>query len=148
MEKLAALSGFLINLNLFAVEDFDSWVEDPKIVPSGELLSEGGIVLFRYEYDAVFAIDRFPHGTHSAELLFGHFCAWLMENDEREQIAEPRVDVDVIDDQVAEIQMGIDFREDVTAVDDPAGPIELNGKRYRLGTPETHYVTGGDLAAL
>ena len=38
----------------------------------------------------------------------------------------------MIDDLGANIEITIEFEEDVFAVVDPAGPIDFNGQRYRI----------------
>jgi len=134
MIKLGQLHAFLINLDLVAAEQIDSWVENPKVIPSGKKLSADGIVLFRQEYDAVFSIERYPHKKHDVNVLFGQLCAWLMENDgDRDDIPEPITDVDIHDNNTADIEINISFEEDVQAIEDVNGPISLNGKTYSLG---------------
>ena len=146
MIKLQQLTEFLINLNLVAVEQIDAWVENPQIVPSGKSLGNGGIILYRQEYDAVISIERFPHQNHPAELLFGQVCAWIMENDgERDEVATPRTDVDILDDDTADIEITISFEEDVTAIEDPAGSIVLNGINYRLDAGVINYAETGEV---
>jgi hypothetical protein len=145
MTKLQQLTAFLINLNLVAAEQIDGWVENPQIIPSGKSMGEG-ILLYRQEYDAVISIERFPHKNLPAELLFGQVCAWLMENDgERDEIAKPRTDVDILDAETADIEISISFEEDVYATPDPAGTIVLNGVNYRLADALIDYAETGDV---
>jgi hypothetical protein len=147
MLKLQLLTAFIINLDLVAVEQIDSWVESPQIIPSGRCLTADGVILFRHEYDAVISIERYPHSRHPAELLFAHICAWLLDHDsDRDQIATPRTDVDILDDDTADIEITISFEEDVQGVSDPAGPIKLNGQRYRLDTALSDYAGSGVIA--
>lgn len=146
MIKLEQLTAYLLNLNLVAAEQVDSWVEDPQIVPAAKDLGQGSMVLYRQVYDAVIYIERFNHQKHPAELLFGCVCAWLMQNDtERDEIAAPRTDVEILDDGTADIEITISFEEDVIAVLDPAGQIEFGGDRYRLAEPIIFYAEEGDL---
>ena len=145
MIKLQQLTHFLIQQNMVAAEQIDSWVENPQIIPSGE--DQGtGIVLYRQTYDAVISIERFPHKHVAAELLFALVCAWLMQNDaDRDEIAQPTTDVDVLDESTADIEISIAFEEDVHGVEDPAGPIELNGTHYRLADIEIDYAEEGEV---
>lgn len=146
MIKLQQITQFLVNLNLVDVSQIDSWVENPQIVPSGKSLGSGGIVLYRQEYDAVISIERFPHKNHPAELLFGQICAWLMESDpDRDEIAKPRTDVDILDDQTADIEITISFEENIEAVPDPAGTINLGGTLYRLADAVIDYAETGEV---
>lgn len=146
MIKLQQITKHLLSLNLVAAEQIDSWVENPQIIPSAKSLGQGTVVLYRQTYDAVIYIERFNHQAHPAELLFGCVCAWLMENDDdRDEIAAPRTDVEILDDNLADIEITISFEEDVIAVLDPAGLIELGGERYRLAGPVINYAESGDL---
>lgn len=146
MIKLQQLTAYVLNLNLVAAEQIDSWVENPQIVPSGKSMGQGTVVLYRQTYDAVIYIERFNHQKHPVEQLFGCVAAWLMQNDEdRDEIATPRTDVEILDDGLADIEISISFEEDVIAVLDPAGPIEFGGDRYRLAGPIIKYAEEGDL---
>ena len=148
MIQLGLLSAFLLNLDMVAAENFDSWVEDPKIVPSGSVLSGDaeGIILFRQEYDAVFSFERFPHKRHHVNELFGQVCAWLIENDsDRDDIAQPHTDVDIRDDETADVEITISFTEDVEAIKDPAGLIVVGGETYSLGAAVIDVADEGDV---
>lgn len=150
MVKLQQLTEFLLNLNLVAAEQIDSWVENPRMVPRGKVVSEGQLVLFTQTYDAIFAIERYPHKRHSAELLFAHVSAWLIENDsERAQLglSNPQTDVDVLDDKTADIELTIAFEEDITAVLDEDGPISYMGGQYKLADVAIDYVNEADMAS-
>ncbi len=145
MLKLKQLTTFLVQQNLVAAEQIDSWVENPQIIPGGEDMGTG-IVLYRQTYDAVISIERFPHKHVAAELLFALVCAWLMQNDpDRQEIAQPTTDVDVLDDSTADIEISISFEEDVHGVIDPAGPIDLFGVNYRLADIEIDYAEQGEV---
>lgn len=145
MHKLAAITAFLVQQNLVAAEQIDSWVENPRIVPAAEVRGEA-IVLYRQTYEAVISIERYPHKTHPAELLFALVACWLMDNDaEREQIATPQTEVDILDASTADIEITLEFEEDITAVEDPAGPILFNGKKYRLAIDVIDYAEEGEV---
>lgn len=145
MNKIKALTSFLISLDLVAAENIESFVDDPKIIPSGKCLSHNSIVLYRQDYTATIYIEDFPHKEHPAELLFGHLCSWLLNNDDRQEIAQPTVNVDVLDNDTANIEISIEFKEDVEAIEDDAGPIELFGFRYRILESDIYYAETGDV---
>ena len=149
MIKLGLLTTFLASLDMVAAENIDSWVEDPRIIPSGCVVSGNaeGIILFRQEYNAVFSIERFPHKRHHVNELFGQVCAWLINNDgDREEIAQPQIDVDILDDDTADIEITISFTEDVEAIKDPAGLIVVGGETYSLGAVVVDVAEEGDIA--
>lgn len=64
MIKLQAITAFIVSLDLVAAENIDAWVENPKIVPRGKSMGDDGIVLYTQTYDAVIAIERYPHKRH------------------------------------------------------------------------------------
>jgi len=150
MKQLAAITAFLISLDLVAAEQIDAWVENPKIVPMGSIRGAKSIVLYRQTYDAQIVIERYPHKVHSAELLFGQISAWLMDNDaDRIDGSQATIttEIDILDDSTADIIITIDFVEDVTAVEDLSGPILLNGITYSLAPADIYYAETGDLTA-
>ena len=125
MKQIAAITQFLLGLNLVPAESLESWVEDPVIVPSGKN-SGNAMVLYRQKYDAVISITGYPHQTQPVENLLGNLAAWLLTHGNgSDELIQPRTEVDVID-------ITIEFEEDVFAVVDPAGPIDFNGQRYRI----------------
>ena len=146
MLKLQQITDFLVQLNLVAAEQIDSWVENPQMIPSGEDSGAGGVLLYRQTYDAVISIERFPHQHHPVELLFAHISVWLMNNDsERDEIATPQTEVDVLDDSTADIEISISFEEELYGIEDPAGTIELFGTRYRLDSQLVNYAETGEV---
>lgn len=153
MKQLKALSAYLLSLELFSPEDFDSWAEGAKIVQRGKHLSRAGgfgdkqsVILFRIHYQAIFVIERYPHRRHPVNLLFAQVVAWLMgHDDERLENAVPEVDVEILDDETADIQIGIEFIEDVSAVPDPAGTISLYGEDYALADADLWVAEQGDV---
>jgi len=152
MRQLAGLTAFLVGLDLVAAEQIDAWAENPQAIPAGTVKGANTIVLFRLKYDAMVVIERFPHRVHDPELLFGQVCAWLMEHDGddiRSDNSEAVIhtEVDILDDETADIIMTIDFLEDVTAYEDVAGPISLAGKHYRLDPGDIWFAESGDVTA-
>ncbi len=145
MHKLAAITAFLVQQNLVAAEQIDSWVENVELFPAGDERGNG-VLMFRQEYTIGIEIERYPYKTHPAELLFALLSCWLMDNDsERDEIAVPKVDVEVLDDSIADLEITIEFTEDITAVEDPAGPILFNGKQYRLDVDLIDYAEEGEV---
>lgn len=148
MKQLAAITQFLIGLDLVAAEQIDSWVENPQIVPAASVKSAGVLVIYRQTYTAVLAIERYPHRRIPAELLFAQISAWLIEHDsERFDNEEAKIstDVEIMDDETADIEIGIDFIEEVEIVEDAGGPISLDGKRWRLAEGTINYALTGDV---
>lgn len=150
MKQIAAITAFLTGLDLVAAENIDAWVENPQIEAAGSMRGANSVLLFRQKYDAVISIERFPHKVHPVELLFAHLTTWLMDNDgERSDGSEAVIqnEVDVLDDSTADIVLTIDFIEDVTAIEDAAGPIALAGKTYKLADADIWYAETGGVVA-
>ena len=147
MIKLGQLHTFMANLNLVALENIDSWAENIRL--EAVCKDQGtGLLLFRQEYDAVISIERFPHTRHPVEFLFAQVITWLMENDserEDQHLGQPSVESDILDANLADLDITIPFAEDVQAIPDENGPIVINGQKYRLANYEIDYAETGDL---
>ena len=140
MKQLLALSEYLVGLDIFDANDFDSWVDNPNMETSGKDLGNGGIVVCWHSYDAVFYIAKYLHKKHSAQTLYAHVATWLMQNDtERwdQKNAAIGFDVQIIDRFAVEITITIDFAESIEAVQDDNGPIYYDGKFWRVDDAET-----------
>lgn len=152
MKKLTALTTLLINLNLVAAENIESFADEPKIIPSGKTitldtaLNQPGIVLYRQTYTGVFNIDDYPFNEHPVAELFGQVCAYLLTNGNgTDEIPQPDINVEIHDNDTANIEIHIEFSEDVLAIEDPAGTIPLNGTWYAVYEPTIDYVETGDV---
>jgi len=148
MIKLQQITAFLIGLNYVAAENIDAYIEEPQIVPRCKDIGQGQKIIYTQTYDAYIAIERFPHAQVAAELLFAQVCVWLIVNDETRfdsDLPSPGVDVDVLDSETADIDIKIRFEEDITAVPDENGPIEIDGTKYRLEDAVISYVQQGEM---
>lgn len=133
MIQLTALTSFLLNLNLFAAEQLESFVDDLTILPACRSAVAGQIVVCEMDYTAAFYIERYPHATHRAELLVAQISAWLLQNDSNRHFGfQFPVVVDVLDDSTADLEIRIPFHEIVTATQHPSGEILFNSQRYTL----------------
>jgi hypothetical protein len=133
MNKLTALTTFLLNLNLFAAEQLESFVDDLTIMPACRTAAAGQIVVCEMDYTAAFYIERFPHGSTPAPLFFAQISAWLVQNDpDRTDANDFPVTVDILDDSTADLEIRIPFTELVTASETVDGPIAFKTKRYTL----------------
>lgn len=148
MKQLAAITSFLVGLNLVSAEQIESWADKINILPAGTDKGVGGVVICRNAYTATIFIERYPHKTHRAELLFAHVSAWLMDNDSDrldQKDAGIETEVDILDDETADIMLSIDFIEEIGIVPDSGGDICFNGRYWRLGEPVINYALTGTL---
>lgn len=146
MKQLARITQFVTCLNLVAAEQIDSWIDKLKIAPSATSKGIGGAVIYRQSYSISLFIERYPHKVHSAELLFAHISGWLIDNDgERfdQKDADIEVEIDILDDETADIMISIDFIEEVGITEDPGGDIRFNGKYWRIAEPVINYALTG-----
>ena len=128
MNKLQLITAFLLSLDLFAAEQLDSYAENIELQPSGK--SDGnGMVLAWLEYDATVNIERF---AKNANVLMAHLCTWLMNNDALDDQNLPRLDVELLDDQLVDVELTVHFKEALHLVPDPTGPFSLDGQSWQL----------------
>lgn len=136
MKRLNQITDFLIGLDLVAAENIDSWAENFKVQPINtySVIYPAGFISCRMTYDAVIYIERFRHQSTPFELLLAQVSAWLANHGWRPDGENSTIvpDVDILDDQTADITLAIDFCEDIELVEWPGGPIELGDKRYQL----------------
>jgi hypothetical protein len=151
MKRLRELTEFLMGLNYVAAEQLDSWADNPELIPLLESKGPGGLTVYDVRYDAVVVIERYPHQRHPAELLFAQIVVWLDQADpdryDQDNLANPRIDVDILDNGTADLELTIPFVESVDAVPDPDGPIEWNGQRWQLADAEIWIAEQGGVAA-
>jgi len=134
MQKLAALHAFIENLNLFAAEQMESVADEVVITPACRGTGvQGEIVVLEKKYDAVFFIERYPHGKVSEDILLANISIWLLENDaDRQESMTFELNVEVLDNQTANIEFAIAFDEQVLANESVGGALVFLSKEYQL----------------
>lgn len=133
MHKLGALTLFLLNLDLFAAENMESFVDDLTVIPAGRPGTAGQIVVCEMDYTAVFYIERYPHQANPAEILIAQISAWLLQNDQdRTAGYNFPVTVDVLDASTADLELRIPFHEIVTASAQTGGELTFNNLAYSI----------------
>lgn len=132
MKKIAELHSYLLSLDLFAAEQLFSEVDDLTITPA--YYPDGAnMVVCEQSYTAMFFIERYAHAKMSADVLFTHISLWLMANDTGSTAPLPfSVIVDVLDTKTANLEFGIPFTENISAVAHVNGTLLINGVRYAL----------------
>lgn len=147
MKKLNAIVEFITNLDLVAAEQIYP-AANVQITPAGTVRTATGVVIHRQSYTATIEIDNYPHKRHPTELLFAHISAWLIDNDgERfdNKDADITTNVEILDDDTADIAISIDFIDEVEIVEDADGPIALAGKTYKLAAIDIDYAEEGEV---
>lgn len=131
LEKMMALADFLRGQGLFAAEQLDYWMENGTAEYAGKRQGDG-LVLCRFRYDAVLSVERYGQ---SADLFLALLSIWLMEHDcerEHDELPMPSIDVTPLNDHLADIEVTVNFIEDITLVPDATGAIAFNGQQWRV----------------
>lgn len=146
MKKLAALRSFLESTKYFHKNKFDAWAEDIEQVLRGKM--EGNrVLLCTMNYRAVCSIEDYAFCKYPFEILHARLITWLADNDDRSDMKdrEPRITCDLMDDEVADIEISLNFEEDVYITEDESGDIEYFGKKWRLDAPAHDVAESFDL---
>lgn len=129
MNKLRALTDHLKSFNLVLPEQFDSWVTDA----SQELIwkPEGnGMYMGDMSYTGHLSMDDF--NGHPARLM-ALLGSWLeAHDDDRDDLPAPVLSIDVTDlaQDLADVNISVQFIEAQYLAEDPNGEIEAYGKRW------------------
>lgn len=129
--------------------NFYSWIEDGYLINQGKNITEKGIEIAHLEYTAILFFDEFPYRELSATYLMAIIQLWLNENDELRDIQDEykiKIDLDILDEKIADLTFSIQFLEPITAIEDNSGNLEIEGKKYRLNEIEITLVNDIDIA--
>ena len=152
MRKLDALVSFFIkDCNFTAAENDKPYFIIDEFLPSGNYVDNGfntGICAYDQVYTAVINFERFPHKRYSLDYVLSRLTEWIFANDPiiyRKRIAtgsdnelidlEPpdvNIDPDLLDDETAQLEIQVQFREPVFWVLDANGAFDYDGNKWRL----------------
>jgi len=114
LKLLKALSDHLRDLRLIDDDRFDSWAEQGTLAPSGRQVITGSspiTLAYRLNYTAVLSWEGF---THDAYQLFAEVIHWLTLNCyDFDELGMPSFDVELEDNEAADIEITINFEESV-----------------------------------
>lgn len=144
MIKLQTLTRYLLDRNLVAPEQLDSWTDQVQL----ELIWKPdvqGMHMGDMNYSATIVIERFA--DHPARLM-ALVGSWL-ENHDQDRDGLPSVvfDVTMLDNDLADVDVKLQFSEPQYLTEDPAGEIEAFGQTwafvpFELWVAEKGEVTG------
>lgn len=129
MIKLRALTRHLIERRVVAPEQLDSWAEQVAIdmIWKPDL---DGLHMSDMRYSAVVVIERFAGDpTRLVALL----ATWLEAHDRErddENLPAPKFDIDILDDDLADVTIALEFIEPQYLAEDPTGEFEAFGKTW------------------
>ena len=101
----------------------------------GRQVTENGIEVCHLSYNGVFHFEALPFNEISPAYLMAHIQVWVNENDPMRDVldeSEIPFDLDIIDDNTADLIFTIAFREPLTAMEDSEGELKIEGVNYRL----------------
>lgn len=144
MIKLRALTAYLIERRLVAPEQLDSWTDQVQL----ELIwkpDTKGMHMGNMNYSATIVLERFADNPVRLMALVG---SWLENNDEdRDGLPATVFDITMLDNDLADVDIKLQFSEPQYLTEDPDGEIEAFGQTwafvpFELWVAEEGEVTG------
>ena len=144
MIKLQALTAYLIERQLVAAEQLDSWTDQVQL----ELVwkpDTQGMRMGDMNYSATIVLERFADNPARLMALVG---SWLENNDDdRDGLAATVFDITMLDNDLADVDIKLQFSEPQYLTEDPTGEIEAFGQTwafvpFELWVAEKGEVTG------
>ena len=144
MIKLRALTTYLIERRLVAPEQLDSWTDQVQL----ELIWKpdvDGMHMGDMNYSATIVLERFADNPARLMALVG---SWLETNDQdRDDLPATVFDITMLDNDLADVDIKLQFSEPQYLTEDPDGEIEAFGQTwafvpFELWVAEKGEVTG------
>lgn len=145
MSLINQLTSFLkenLPPELFRGQKFISFTDSMELKRQFKVITkeqlQGGIIT----YDAVLEFEDWPYRKLNPQLLFLLVNIWiekLPDLDNYEINENPTLDIDVVDEQIADITVSVKVTENLYMIEDEKGPIPFKGKRYRIDNPIIWY---------
>jgi hypothetical protein len=127
MTKLQALTAYLIERRLVAPEQLDSWTDQVGL----ELVWKPdvkGMHMGDMNYTATIVLERFADHPGRLMALVG---SWLENNDEdRDGLPAVQFDITMLDDDLADVDIKLQFSEPQYLAEDPEGEITAFGTTW------------------
>lgn len=127
MIKLRALTAYLIERRLVAPEQLDSWTDQVNL----ELVwkpDTKGMHMGDMNYSATIVLERFADNPARLMALVG---SWLESNDEdRDGLPATVFDITMLDNDLADVDIKLQFSEPQYLTEDPDGEIEAFGESW------------------
>ncbi|WP_312495959.1 phage tail protein [Pseudomonas cremoris] len=130
MNKLRALTSYLIGLDLVLPEQIDSWAEQVNLDLIWKDTTQG-LHMADMRYRAVLVIERF---AGNPALLMALLGGWLETNDpdRDDDLPAPTFAVDQVTPDEADLELTLEFVEAQHLAEDPNGKVEAFGKTWGL----------------
>lgn len=144
MIKLQALTAYLIERRLVAPEQLDSWTDQVQLELDWKPDTKG-MHMGDMNYSATIVLERFADNPARLMALVG---SWLENNDEdRDGLPATVFDITMLDNDLADVDIKLQFSEPQYLTEDPDGEIEAFGQTwafvpFELWVAEKGEVTG------
>jgi hypothetical protein len=142
--KLQALTAYLIERQLVAPEQLDSWTDQVNL----ELVwkpDTKGMHMGDMNYSATIVLERFADNPARLMALVG---SWLENNDEdRDGLAATVFDITMLDNDLADVDIKLQFSEPQYLAEDPDGEIEAFGQTWAFVPFELWVAEDGEVTS-
>lgn len=143
MNKLRALTAYLLEQNLVQPEQLDSFTEQVTL----DLIWKPGVDgmhMGDMRYRAVLVMERF---AENPALLMALVGAWLESFDpDRDGLPAPSFAIEPLDNDLFDVELTLEFEEAQHLSEDPDGQIKVGDKRYGLNKFELWTAEQGEVA--
>ena len=127
MKKLQALTSYLLSRNLVMPEQLDSWANQISL----EMIWKPdlkGMHFANMRYSAVVVFERFAEDPGRLMALVG---SWLESHDrDRDGLPMLSFDIDMVDNDLADVEITVEFVEPQYLAEDPDGEIVAFGQTW------------------
>lgn len=142
MIKLKALTAYLIESALVAPEQLDSWTDQVQV----ELIwkpDENGMHMGDMNYAATIVLERFADNPSRIFALVG---SWLETHDQdRDGLPNVVFDVTMLDNDLADVDIKLQFTEAQYLSEDDDGEIKVGDKSYSFKPYELWVAEEGEV---
>lgn len=145
MNKLRALTTFLLERRLVAPEQLDSWTEQITLNLTWKPDLDG-LHLGDMRYRAVIVMERFADHPGRLMALLG---SWLENHDpdRDDDLPAPTFDIEQLDNDLADVELTLEFIEPQYLAEAEDGEIEAFGKRWAFVPFDLWIAEQGEVAS-
>lgn len=145
MNKLRALTTFLLERRLVAPEQLDSWAEQVTLNLTWKPDLDG-LHLGDMRYRAVIVMERFADHPGRLMALLG---SWLENSDpdRPDDLPAPTFDIEQLDNDLADVELTLEFIEPQYLAEADDGEIEAFSKRWAFVPFDLWIAEHGEVAS-
>lgn len=120
-----------------------AWIESGTLIDQGKNVTAEGVEIAHIRYKATLLFNELPFNQINVAEIMANIQLWLNENDElRYQLdfADTDFDVDIYDDDTADLTFIVEFQEPITATATPPAKdtLMIDGISYRINPIEIY----------